>query len=70
MKRIENYLTRLAQEVWPGAVIFEVIEKGRPALWTLEGKGSEPIILGQTFAEARQGLDLLIKSEKRKTKTH
>jgi hypothetical protein len=72
MKRIENYLTRLAQGRWPGAMVFEDQDpksKGKVTRWTLERDGMETIALGEDFGKARQGLYFLLKGDPAKQET-
>lgn len=53
MDRVHGYYSRLAQQFWPGALVFFREDTGR---WVIERKGEEPLDLGSTEDEAHQAL--------------
>lgn len=66
-KRIDGYLTRLAQEAWSGALIH--CETGSDASgewedWWIERPGVEDLGLGCKFPEAKLALQGLLKAER------
>ncbi len=61
MKTVHAYLTgRAAGNLDPTAVVFSEPDGLGGELWTLECRGDDPIGLGGSFREARNGLGALI----------
>lgn len=65
MKRIDGYLTRKAQAVFPTATVF-CDEAGPVQVWTLERAGADPLGLGPSFRAAHGAIIGLVKAEKAK----
>lgn len=73
MRRVDAYLTRMAQAAWPGALVYCDVQPGRET-WTLEKDGPsaagftpEPLGLGSNFGEARASLTAIVKAESART---
>lgn len=81
-KRIDGFLSRKAQAVWPAAVVicYEDLIVNRPSIgavrvqrWEIERPATddrqalEPIGLGDSFHAAKQSLEALIRSTKKRT---
>ncbi len=65
MKRLDGYLTRKAQAVFPTATVY-CDEAGPVQVWTLERGGAETIGLGGSFRSAHGAVVALVKAEKAK----
>lgn len=64
MKRIDEFLTRKAQAVWSGALVYRETESGefvleRPAV----GGGVEKVQLDRRFGRARAALSQVLRAE-------
>ena len=66
-KRLDGYLTRKAQAVFPTALVY-CDEAGPLQVWTLERAGEETIGMGSSFNAAHQAVVALVKAEKAKGK--
>ena len=65
MKRLDAYLTRKAQAVFPTALVY--CDEGGPVqVWTLERDGQPPLGLGPDFRAAHGAVVALVKVEKAK----
>jgi hypothetical protein len=65
VRRVEGYLSRLAQQIWTGALVFGEGPQDGGGPFILERPGKEPIGLGETFSNAHHGLSALIRAEKK-----
>jgi hypothetical protein len=66
MKRIDGYLSRKAQQMFPKALVF--CENGGPVeVWTMEWAGTPTVGLGGCFNAAKQAVDALISAERAKS---
>lgn len=62
MKRVDAYLTRKVQSVYPDAVVYKLDDRDF-AIEKLNGsKNLEIIGLGSTFQEAKASVDVLVKA--------
>lgn len=70
MRKVDAYLSRKAQAVWPTAIVWKDEPNGNGDvvkwLFILEREGFEDILLGNQFPEARSGLEALLASERSK----
>lgn len=67
MKKVDGFLSRQAQEVWPTAIVWKEEAEGNGIdRFLLERHGMETILLGNIFKEARAGLLALMASEQSK----
>jgi len=60
VKRVDGYLSRRAQNIWPGALVSDT--QG-PDGWILERPGEEDVALGENFHRAHQALTAMIRAE-------
>jgi len=61
MKTVDGYLSRLAQEVYRDAVVYQEEAGGRKR-YILERRGEEPVGLGETFRDAKTAVQALRRS--------
>ena len=65
MRRLDSYLSRRAQTMFPKALVF--CEEGGPVeVWSLEWAGQPTISIGRNFRDAKNGVDALVAAEKAK----
>jgi hypothetical protein len=64
MKRIDAYLTGIAQSTFPDALIIVHDEETTDEKWVFKRKFGESCILGDDFKVARRALDQLIAATK------
>lgn len=74
MRKVDGYLSNLAQQDWPTALVWKeevgpVAEKGPSERFVLEREGMEGVILGNHFKEARAGLAAMMSSERSRRKS-
>lgn len=60
MRRVDGYLSRRAQSIWPGALVFE----GPDGEWILERPGQEELGLGDSFNDAQQAIGALLRARR------
>ena len=60
MRRVNGYLSRLAQDLDSRALVY--CESGNGELWTLEGGTLEPVELGSSFRDARSSLLAMLRA--------
>lgn len=64
MRKVDAFLSRLAQAQWPTAIIwFEPSEGNGSDRYILQRHGVDDILLGHQFKEVRVSLEVLINSE-------
>ncbi len=64
MRKVDAFLSRIAQGQWPTAVVwFDSSEGNGLDRYILERHGVEDILLGHQFKEVRVSLDVLVNSE-------
>lgn len=63
MKRVDAYLSRKLQEVYPTALVFCEYDAGKET-WTMRRDSEADWILGASFQEAKAAVDVVIKAEK------
>lgn len=74
MREIDGYLSRRAQQIWPGALVYK-LDEGNGERWALERPATterselETVALGTTFGAARQAVDALISAERARRST-
>ena len=56
MRTVEPQLSKIAQRIWPDAIVYTEDAGGR---YVLERAGQEPVGLGKDFREARRSIDAL-----------
>ncbi len=61
MITVNGYLSRLAQNIWPDAIV-SVVDEGNGVTWILR-HGKEKFGLGGSFHEAKQAVHAIVKSE-------
>jgi hypothetical protein len=66
--RVDGYLSRLAQKMFPGALVY-CDESGPVEVWSLRWGGKEPLGLGNCFSAAKQSVVAMIAAEKAKGTT-
>ena len=64
-REVDGYLSRLAQAVWPDAVVYKIHEgelgraETRVPRFTLERPGVDPLGLGSGFQNAKAAIEAL-----------
>lgn len=73
MRRVDAFLTRMAQAVWPAALVYCETMPGKET-WYVEKTGPseggfspEQLGIGSTFSEARAALTVMVKAESART---
>jgi hypothetical protein len=65
MRKVDAFLSRLAQQEWPTAIVWAELAEGNGVdRYILERYGTEDILLGNRFNEVRVSLDVLLSSER------
>lgn len=65
MRKVDAFLSRLAQGEWPTAIVWTDLAEGNGVdRYILERHGTEDILLGNRFNEVRVSLDVLLSSER------
>lgn len=62
MKRIDGYLARKAQNIYPDALVY-CDEGGTEEVWTLERPGQPAIGLGHSFHDATQAVAAMTRAK-------
>jgi hypothetical protein len=65
MDRVDGYLSRRAQQHWPGALVLELAEHR----WVLRRPGQEDLGLGDNFNSAHHALVCVLRAEDHHAKT-
>jgi len=65
MRKVDAFLSRLAQQEWPTAIVWAELAEGNGVdRYILERYETEDILLGNRFNEVRVSLDVLLSSER------
>lgn len=66
MKRVDGFLSRKAQAVWPCALVY--CDEQTPQVWMLVRPTVEDVGLGASFHDAKQALDAIMNAAKARGK--
>jgi len=64
MRSVHGYLSRRAQTLWPGSMVYSEDADDPRARWTMERPGLESLDLGRDFRDATQAIHALMDAER------
>lgn len=69
MKRLDGFLSRKAQTLYPDALVY-CEDLGNGEVWTLERRDRDPLGLGRSFGNASQAVQAMIRASQTEKGQH